>query len=128
MPRNHATVALSIGAVQGCFQTVHVARQSGGAAVSVSDPEILDWHAALARREGMFVEPTAAATLAAIARLRTDGTMRAGDSVVCLMTAGGLKDPGPMERELGPIPVVPADLDRALDRVAQEYGADLSSR
>lgn len=126
MPVGNGTIAVSIAAAQGCFQTVQIARQSGGTAVAVEDSALLDWQGKLARREGLFVEPSAAATLAALERLRAQGIVAQGDTALCLLTAGGLKDPAPAERQLGPIPVVPPDLDRILERVARTHGIDLT--
>ena len=45
------------------------------------------------------------------------------DTVTCLITAGGLKDPRPSE-SIPSIPTVPPDLDRVLDVIEQVYGVD----
>ncbi len=59
----------------------------------VPDDVLLHWHRDLARQEGLFVEPSSAAAIGAVDLLRRQGTIRAGDTVTCLITAGGLKDP-----------------------------------
>jgi threonine synthase len=121
---NTPTVATSIGAAQGTFQALRALRSSDGLAVTVDDAAMLRWQDALARREGLWLEPSAAAALGAIATLVSEGTIRPHHRVVALATAGGLKDPGP---GLGGVPVVPADLDAALAIIETTYGVRLSS-
>ena len=73
-------------------------RESGGTAVAVRDSETLAMEAALARAEGLFVEPAAATTLAALQHLIRDGVVSRADRVLCLRTGTGLKDPGAASR------------------------------
>lgn len=69
-------------------------RESKGRAVAVSDEEILDACSELARSEGLFLEPTAATTLAAARRLTREGWLHEDNTVVLVLTGHGLKDPG----------------------------------
>jgi threonine synthase len=69
---------------------VEVLNQSGGTAVAVSDVEIEDAHAQLARR-GLFVEPTSATVAAALSKL--GDTIGPRDEVVAVLTGLGLKRP-----------------------------------
>jgi threonine synthase len=62
---------------------------SGGAAVPLSDDEILAAWRELAHVEGILCEPASAAGLAALARERPES----GARVVCAVTGHGLKDP-----------------------------------
>lgn len=68
-------------------------KDSGGAAVAVSERETIDALRALAKREGIFAEPAAASTIAAVRRLIEDGAMDRDEEVVCVITGTGLKDP-----------------------------------
>ena len=86
-------------------------RESGGTAVAVTDEEILAAEASLARLEGLFVEPAAATTVAALKKLRAEGRIRRDERVACLLTGNGLKDPGSARRLVEPVELVP--LDRA---------------
>jgi threonine synthase len=122
MPRTHDSIAASIGATQATYQALHAIRMSGGTAVRVSDDELLQWQARLAAVEGLYAEPSSIAALAAVRRLRADGVIAAGESVVSVMTAGGLKDVAPTARRQGELPLVPADLDTALDTLRGVYG------
>ncbi len=125
VPRTRNTIAASIGATQATYQALHVIRASGGTAVRVSDDELLHWQARLAAREGLWVEPSSAASVAAVHRLRRDGVVADGQSVVAVVTAGGLKDVAPTVRRQGEVPLVPADVDVALDTLRAVYGVTL---
>jgi threonine synthase len=65
-------------------------RRSKGGVVSVPEDEIAPALAALGRL-GLFVEPTAAVAGAALTQLLRDGTIRAGQSTVVVLTGSGLK-------------------------------------
>ena len=43
-------------------------------------------------REGLFIEPSGAVTLAGLRRLVRAGYVDAGESVVCVLTGSGFKD------------------------------------
>jgi threonine synthase len=66
-------------------------RASDGAAVGVTDDEILDATRELAR-EGLFVEPSGAVTLAGLPKLVRSGHVHHDESVVCVVTGSGFKD------------------------------------
>ncbi len=65
---------------------------SGGLAVTVSDDEIIDAMGFLGRNEGIFAEPAAAASVAALRKLADSGDLRRKDRVAVLITGNGLKD------------------------------------
>jgi threonine synthase len=69
-------------------------RESGGAAVSVSDDEALAAQRRLAAFEGLFAEPSAAAALAGVQRLVDTGTIRPDDTVVAVVTGSGFREVG----------------------------------
>src|SRR5207247_1354387 len=117
----HATLAASIGATRSTFQALTALRASGGAARTVDNDALVTWQRALAR-EGVYTEPSAAAPLEAVRQLRAEGRITAGDSVVVVATAGGLKDPDVTARALGDVPVVVASLDAVGETLARVYG------
>jgi threonine synthase len=121
-PRNAATIATSIGASQGTVQALEVLRRSGGIAVAIENDEMVRWMTTLARREGIWAEPSSAAPFAAIERLRAAGTIAEDARVVALVTASGLKDTAAMEAAVPQPPVVRGDLDDVLAVLAQTYG------
>ncbi|MCW4039813.1 MAG: threonine synthase [Candidatus Bathyarchaeota archaeon] len=78
----------------------------------VSDQEILEASQLLARTEGIFVEPSAAVSLAGIKKLRDAGRLSASDEVVCILTGSGLKSAKfYTNRNLQPIEIAPGLLD-----------------
>ncbi|HVC52887.1 MAG TPA: threonine synthase [Stellaceae bacterium] len=88
----HPTVADGIATAHPVRTAAVLAalRRSGGGVVSVAEVEIAP---ALARlgRLGLYVEPTAATTGAALSRLLHDGTIRPGETTVAVLTGHGLK-------------------------------------
>ncbi|EFC84946.1 threonine synthase [Parafrankia sp. EUN1f] len=66
---------------------------SGGLIDAVNDRQILAAYRLLARREGVFVEPSSAASVAGLLAAHADGRLDAGQRVVCTVTGNGLKDP-----------------------------------
>src|ERR1043166_2245603 len=61
-------------------------RESGGTAVALTDPEILQAQSLIGRLAGLFVEPAAATSVAAAKKLRNQGVIRSEDVVVCNLT------------------------------------------
>jgi threonine synthase len=87
--------------------------ESAGAVVSLEDAEIVAAWRALARREGVFCEPSSAAGLAALLR-----RPQRGARVVCIVTGHGLKDPEAAERETES----PVEVDADADAIAEAAG------
>jgi threonine synthase len=75
----------------GDFLILRAVRESGGSALAVSDEEIMDAVRLMANMEGLFACPEGAATLAALKRLKGEGTIDKGERVVLFNTGTGLK-------------------------------------
>lgn len=69
------------------FKALRALKESKGAAVTVSDREMIKAISLLARKEGIFAEPAGAAALAGLIKSEARG------NVVCVVTGHGLKDP-----------------------------------
>jgi len=67
-------------------------RESGGFSVTVTDEEILKGQRLLAEKAGVFAEPAAAATVAALSKLRNSELLGRKEQIVLLITGHGLKD------------------------------------
>jgi threonine synthase len=76
---------------EGSF-TLSIVRKTHGIAHAVSDIYIKQAMVDLARRAGLFCEPTGAASLAAVRSLFLDGRIEASATVVCIVTGHGFKD------------------------------------
>lgn len=124
MPRPNPGIAASIDMSRGTCQALHALRRSKGCAVAVGDAEIEHWQARAAGAMGLFVEPSAAAALAAADRLWTAGRIAPGETVVALSTASGLKDPTAADRRAGEVPTVGPDIEAALGVLRDGYGYD----
>ena len=122
--RNAPSIATSIGASQGTVQSLEVLRRSRGAAVAVGDDELRRWVVTLAAREGLWPEASSVAPFAAIERLRADGTIARHERCVALLTASGLKDPGPVEAALPEPPLVSGGLPELMSALKDAYGFD----
>jgi threonine synthase len=75
----------------GGFLCLRALRETGGTAVVVSEAEMEAGTRALAARTGLDVCPEGGAAWAALAKLRAEGAVRAGERVVVFNTGTGLK-------------------------------------
>ncbi len=114
MPKTHDTVAVSIGATQATHQALDILRRSNGVAVTATNEEMMRWQGELASSEGLYIEPSSAATFVAVEKLKQKGTIAAGESVVTLLTASGLKDTAVTARYQEELLTVPADFAEAV--------------
>lgn len=93
--------------------------ESGGVIDSVTDKEILKAYELLAKKEGIFVEPASAASVAGILKLATKGFFKKKDgreqTIVAVLTGHGLKDPDCALRAVKKPKVVPAKVDAILN-------------
>ncbi len=91
-PRTIAT-AIRIGNPASWTKALDVREQSGGAIEAVTDKLILEAYRLLAKKEGVFVEPSSATSVAGLLQAHKQGTLAEGQRVVCTVTGHGLKDP-----------------------------------
>ena len=91
-PETIAT-AIRIGNPVNWKRALKAIRESGGVAVTVTDDEIIYAQKLLARAEGIFVEPASAASIAGLKKLIESGEIGSEETVVCIATGHGLKDP-----------------------------------
>jgi threonine synthase len=85
--------AIRIGNPASWHQAEAARDESGGAIRAVTDRQILEAYRMLAREEGVFVEPSSAASVAGLLQAAREGLVEAGETVVCTVTGHGLKDP-----------------------------------
>jgi threonine synthase len=72
--------------------------ESRGSIDAVTDDEILAAYRALAELEGVFCEPSSAASVAGVAKAAAGGAILADELVVAVLTGNGLKDPETAEK------------------------------
>jgi threonine synthase len=89
------TIAFGINVPKalGDFLVLRALYDTNGAAVAVSDEELLQEQSKVAQLEGAFICPEGAAAFAAARKLTQSGWMKRGDKVVVLNTGAGIKYP-----------------------------------
>ncbi len=85
--------AIRIGNPASWDQALTARDESGGRIDAVTDRAILAAYRLLATREGVFVEPASAASVAGLLQVHAEGGLDPGQRVVCTVTGHGLKDP-----------------------------------
>ena len=75
----------------GDFLVLDAIRSSGGAAVAVTDDEMVDWVRRIGSRTGIFAAPEGGATAAAVPRLMELGHLHPDEEVALFITGSGLK-------------------------------------
>ncbi|MCM3784727.1 threonine synthase [Neobacillus mesonae] len=102
---NSETIAFGINVPKaiGDFMVLDAIYKTGGAAIAVSEEDILIEQRRAAQLEGSFVCPEGAAAFAAARILRANGWIEDNEKVVVLNTGSGLKYP---ETITGDVPVL----------------------
>jgi threonine synthase len=78
-------------------------RRGGGLMLDVGDDEILTAQRDLAAKEGIWVQPDSATTLAAVRRLVGEEQVSPGQNVVCVLTGHGFKDTAAVQHHALPV-------------------------
>lgn len=112
-PETLAT-AIRIGNPASWKTAVEAAEQSGGQINYVTDDQIIEAYQLLASREGVFAEPASAASVAGVLKLHREGYFTGGESVVCVLTGHGLKDPNIAIQTAAKEPLVVPDTEEAV--------------
>ncbi len=114
-PETVAT-AIRIGRPARGEEALLAAEESGGRIIAASDEEILAMQKCLAA-EGVWCEPASAAGAAGLFKEAREGRLDVrGQTVVCVVTGHGLKDPDITTSRSAPPRVVPATLE-ALEKI-----------
>jgi threonine synthase len=115
-PETIAT-AIRIGNPARGEQALAAMSESGGGVAAVTDSEIMEAYALLAATEGVFCEPASAASVAGLIKRAEAGDLAPGETVVCVLTGHGLKDPDTAIVNAEPVRRLPADIDAVEEAV-----------
>lgn len=115
-----ASIAFSTRESQADPMALRAIREFGGTAASVGDAAILAAQAELAR-SGIFVEHSCALPLACLPGLLARGALRRDETIVCVLTASGVRWADQMP-EFPPVPEI-APTPAALDAFLAAAGA-----
>ena len=98
-PETVAT-AIRIGNPASWDLAIGARDESGGRIDAVTDDQILHAYRELTRLEGVFCEPSSAASVAGVTMAAAAGEVDPDSLVVCVLTGNGLKDPQTAESGL----------------------------
>jgi threonine synthase len=116
-PETVAT-AIRIGNPVNWKRALNALKESHGTALTVTDDEIIKAQKLLARKEGIFIEPASAASIAGLKKLVKNGEVDVDETIVCVATGHGLKDPEAAVRACGGIIEIEPNLE-ALEKVVK---------
>ena len=90
---NAQTIAagIRVPAAIGGYLILRAVWESGGAALTITDDEILAYMREVASLEGIFICPEGAATVAALNKLLLSGALSPDETIMLLNTGSGLK-------------------------------------
>ena len=91
-PETLAT-AIRIGNPASWKQAENARDESNGKIGCVSDEKIVEAYKLLASSEGVLCEPASAASVAGLIQAHSQGLVKEGSDIVCILTGNGLKDP-----------------------------------
>jgi threonine synthase len=116
---NAATVAagLRVPAAVGDFMMLRVLRESGGTAITVSDPELLAGVRELSRYQGIYACPEGGAVWKAAEDLADSGWLKRDEEIVLFNTGSGLKYNHLFP--VGDLPLLDHNDPHCLDRVVR---------
>jgi threonine synthase len=103
--------AIRIGNPASWAKATAARDESGGRIEAVTDAEILAAYRDVASDEGIFCEPSSAASLAGVRKLAEAGELEREALIVCVLTGNGLKDPKTAEFSAASILEAPATVD-----------------
>tara|TARA_B110000305_G_scaffold239468_1_gene307370 strand:+ start:642 stop:1709 length:1068 start_codon:yes stop_codon:yes gene_type:complete len=89
---------LQVASVIDGNKALTACRASGGTGFLVSDEEVFEVQAQLARTEGVFSEPAGAVSVTALSQAVAEGKIDRDEAVVCLITGSGFKDAASVDR------------------------------
>jgi threonine synthase len=105
---NSVADSIAVGKPRDVIKAVTYAKRFNGNFVKVTDEEILDAIAQLARTTGVFAEPAGAASFAGFKKYARLNSLE-GKNVSIIVTGNGLKDLKSAMKKVGSVKIYPAD-------------------
>ncbi len=113
--------SLAIGNPADGWYALDAIRSSGGSCASVTDDEVIEGIALLARTEGIFAETAGGVTIATLAKLAAEGVIRSDERVVALVTGHGLKTVEALSGTVGPTATIAPTLEAFDEAMGGDY-------
>jgi len=120
---NTIAKSLAIGNPADGYYALQAIAESGGAAVAVSDEEVVEGMELLARSEGIFAETAGGVVIAALKRLAMEGRFGPEEVVVAFITGAGLKTQEAVAQSLQPPLAVQPSIASFEEALAARTGA-----
>ncbi len=103
--------SIAVGIPRNPIKGLNAVKKSHGTFIKVSDDEILESLMLLARTEGIFAEPAAAASLAGVIKAKKENLINDSNSVTVIVTGNGLKDPNAIKERITDWLLLKADIN-----------------
>ena len=113
--------AVCVGNPSDASKLMAALNESGGNTAIATDKEILEAEKLLAKSESMFVEPSAALSLAGYRNMLDSGEVGRDEEIVLVLTGTGLKDPLSALRVLPSPPTVEPTLEEVQKFLDHDY-------
>ena len=112
-PVKPSTIAksIAIGNPADGYFAIDAVRGTDGGFAAVTDDEIVEGMALLARTEGIFAETAGGVTIAGLKRLAESGVVRSDERVVVYITGHGLKTLDAVSTHVSPTAVIAPKID-----------------
>jgi len=94
-------------------------RQLGGCGIAVEDEEVFEMQQSMLSQEGIYCEPAGATALAGLRKAVKLGMVSTSDTVICLVTGHGFKDPSSVHRAAEKHAPVLVEADELKDKLAE---------
>lgn len=102
--------AIAVGNPLDAPKVIRALLETKGVVETATDDETLAMQQLLSRTEALYVEPSAATTVVALQKLMAKGVIPKNDTVVCIATGAGLKDPAATLKVLAEPPTIEPDI------------------
>jgi threonine synthase len=112
--------SLAIGNPADGYYALDAVHRTGGWMEDVSDAEVLEGMALLARTEGIFAETAGGVTVAALRKAVADGRVERGERTVAVISGNGLKTVEALAGTFGPTYTINGRLDEFEQALALE--------
>ena len=120
--------SLAIGNPADGWYALDAIRSSGGSCAAVTDDEVLEGIRLLARTEGIFAETAGGVTIATLAKLAAEGTIRSDERVVAMVTGHGLKTVEALADVVGPTATIAPTLESFGDALGDQIESVRTAR
>ncbi len=105
------SIAYPISSTVSPKKSLSTLSESNGLAIDVTDNEILQAQKLLASKEGIFVEPASACSIAGLTKIIEQKCIDKNETIVCIVTATGLKYPDIITDKSPEIPTIEATIE-----------------